>query len=61
MVHLQIEKLPEINISPITYLARGYVLKRGIITSSISATTRKIDAEVRAIVEPVPVSNSAET
>ena len=61
MVHLQIEKIAEINISPLTYLARGSVLKRGRITSSISATTRKIDAEVRAIVEPVPVSNSAET
>ena len=61
MVHLQIEKIAEINISPLTYLERGSVLKRGRITSSISATTRKIDAEVRAIVEPVPVSNSAET
>ena len=61
MVHLRIEKLPEFNISPINYLARGSDLKRGRITIWISATTRKIDAEVRAIVEPVPVLNSAET
>ena len=44
----------------ILYCARASERKRGRMAVFVTATTRKIDAEVSAIVDPVPVLNSAE-